>query len=87
MLKFSYALGLLLAITGVGMLDWHGKLAFWYDRKRTLLTVATALVVFIIWDVLGITFDIFRDGDSPYTLSIFLMPQFPVEELLFLFLI
>lgn len=87
MLKWSYALGLLFAISGILLLDWHGKLAFWYDKKRTILTVASAMMIFIIWDLLGIHFNIFFNENSPYTLSILLFPNFPVEELLFLFII
>lgn len=87
MLSFAYSIGLLLAIGGVTLMDWHGKLAFWYDARRTILTVGAAMILFIVWDLLGIHFGIFFMGSSPYMLGIHLWPQFPVEELFFLFLI
>lgn len=87
MFKWAYALGILLAIGGVMLMDWQGKLAFWHDKARTALTVGTAMVLFTIWDLLGIHFGIFFKGDSPYMLGIQLWPHFPIEELLFLFLL
>ena len=45
------------------------------------------MAIFIVWDLLGIYFNVFFNGNSPYTLGVELLPQFPPEELLFLFLI
>jgi lycopene cyclase domain-containing protein len=45
------------------------------------------MVMFIIWDILGIKFNIFFDGKSAYMLPIRLFPHFPVEEVFFLFLL
>lgn len=87
MLSWSYAIGILFALSGLLLIDRHGKLAFWHDAKRTALTVVSAMGIFIAWDLLGIHFGIFFNGDSPYTLGLELLPQFPVEELLFLFLL
>ena len=87
MLKWSYALCLLLSISGLLVLDWRYTLAFFHDRRRSLLTVLSAMGLFVIWDLLGIWLNIFFDGTSPYTLGVFLAPNLPVEELLFLFLL
>ena len=87
MLSLSYAFGILLAISGVALMDRQGKLAFWHDKVRTSLTVFSAMGVFIVWDLLGIHLGIFFKGDSPYMLGFEILPQFPVEELLFLFLL
>ena len=87
MFKFAYAFCILLAIGGVMLMDWHGKLGFWHDKRRTALAVFTGVALFVIWDLLGIHFGIFFKGNSPYMLGLEVWPEFPVEELLFLFLL
>jgi len=79
-----YLIGLLLATAGLGLTDYKYKLAFFYNRRRTLITLAIGILVFIIWDVLGIALGIFFHGGSPYTLGVWLGPEFPIEELFFL---
>lgn len=87
MLRWSYALCLLLSIGGLLAIDWREQFAFWREPRHTALTLLSALGVFVIWDIFGIHLHIFLNGDSPYTLGLELFPEFPVEELLFLFLI
>lgn len=84
---FTYLIGLIIGITGLALLDHRFKLAFWHDKKRTVLTLAMGMGVFLVWDILGISFGIFLHGGSPYSLPFTLAPQFPVEELFFLFLL
>ena len=86
-MPFLYLTGLLVSIAGMALLDRRFKLAFWYDRKRTLFTVALAVGLFIVWDVLGISLGIFLHGTSPYSLPFTLFKEFPVEELFFLTLL
>lgn len=43
--------------------------------------------MFIIWDILGIALGIFFHGDSPYSLPFRIAPEFPIEELFFLYLL
>jgi lycopene cyclase domain-containing protein len=81
-------LGLLcFSIAGLAVLDWRYKLGFWFDAKRTWLTILATIVIFAIWDFFGISFGIFFHGDSPYSLPFTLAPEFPLEELFFLFLL
>ena len=87
MIQFSYLAGLLIGITGMAIMDNRYKLAFWHDRKRTTLTVLIGVVIFIIWDLLGIGFGIFFHGGSQFSLPIRILPEFPVEELFFLLLL
>lgn len=82
-----YLIGLIIAIAGLVVIDWQFKLAFFYDRKRTALTLLAAIGLFVIWDVLGIHLGIFFHGGSDLTLPIRLMTEFPLEELFFLFLL
>ena len=84
MIAYTYLALLLLSIAGIGLLDWRHKLALFYDRRRTLLTVALTVTIFIIWDIFGIALGIFFSAHSPYMSGIYLMAEFPIEELIFL---
>lgn len=86
-MQWLYLAGLLFSITGTGILDWRYKLAFWYDARRTVITLAIAIAVFLVWDLSAIGLGIFLHGGSPFALPFTLVPQFPVEELFFLFLL
>lgn len=85
--QFYYLLALTFSIAGLAIIDWRYKLAFWLDKKRTLLTVGIGVLVFTVWDILGIGLGIFLHGNSPYTLPLRLGPEFPFEELVFLTLL
>lgn len=87
MTQWYYFIALVVSISCLLLIDWRHKLAFWYDWRRTSLTIAVALVFFFIWDFAGISLGIFFSGSSPYALSFMLLPEFPVEEILFLFLL
>lgn len=82
-----YLAGLIFSIAGLGIADWRWKLAFFYDKKRTLLALGVTMLFFIIWDIIGIKLTIFFTGDSRFITGIFLLPDFPLEELFFLLLL
>lgn len=82
-----YLLGLVAAIACLGLIDWRFKLAFFYDWRRTSLTLAIMIGLFAVWDLLGIYQKIFYHGGSDLTLPIRLLPEFPIEELFFLMLL
>lgn len=82
-----YLFALLISISGLLFIDYRYKLAFWYDVRRTVWTVAITMFVFILWDIIGITLGIFFKGNSQYMLPFVVAPEFPVEELFFLFLL
>lgn len=84
MIGLTYMAGLLLAIGCLVLVDRHYSLAFFYDAKRTFVTLLVAIVVFILWDISGIVLGIFLSGDTKYATGIMLGPHFPIEELLFL---
>lgn len=86
-MEWSYLIALVISLAGTAALDWRYKLAFWYDRKRTVICLAIAVAVFTVWDIVGITLGIFRHGNSDFALPLRLLPEFPVEELLFLLLL
>lgn len=86
-MMFGYLIGILIGITGLAIIDRRFNLAFWYDARRTWLTLIVAIIVFIIWDFLGIHLGIFQHGSSPFQLPFTLLPEFPLEEIAFLFLL
>lgn len=86
-MEWTYLGLLLISIAGLAVIDWRHKLAFWFDAKRTAFTLLTAIAIFVLWDFIGIRLGIFFHGGSDYTLPARLAPEFPVEELFFLFLL
>lgn len=84
---YLYLIALLLSILGVGLLDWTHKVALFVDARATLAAVALSVLVFLIWDVIGIANGIFFRGDAPHLSGILLAPELPLEELFFLILL
>jgi len=84
---FYYLGALLFSIAGLVFLDYRFKLAFFNEPKRTAITLSIAIGLFLIWDLAGINLGIFFNGPSPYDLGIFLLPELPIEEIFFLFLL
>lgn len=65
-------------------IDARFKLAFYYNRRRTLVTLLVSTLVFVIWDICGISLGIFKTGASTLTTGLMLGPEFPFEEIFFL---
>jgi len=86
-MQWAYLAGLLIAIACLVLVDWKFKLAFFHDLKRTASTLLIAVWLFIVWDIFGIRLGIFFHGGSHYALPFRIIPEFPVEELFFLFLL
>lgn len=82
-----YLIGLVSSITCLVLIDWRYKLAFFSDRRRTVLTLLIVIGLFVVWDVMGIQQGIFFHGGSDLTLPVRIIPEFPVEELFFLLLL
>jgi lycopene cyclase domain-containing protein len=87
MMQWAYFIGLAVSISGLVALDRKFTLAFFHNFKRTAITLAVAIWLFIVWDIFGIYFGIFFHGDSAYSLPYRIIPELPVEEILFLFLL
>lgn len=85
--QWLYLTALLVSLTGLAVLDYRYKLAFWVDKKRTGLTIGLGVLIFTVWDFAGIGLGIFFHGGSPFTLPFRLFPEYPIEELFFLTLL
>jgi|ETNmetMinimDraft_21_1059911.scaffolds.fasta_scaffold07848_2 lycopene cyclase domain-containing protein len=86
-MEWFYLLGLTIAISCLGLIDWKYKLAFYHDFKRTAATLFIAISLFVVWDILGINLGIFFHGGSELTLPYRIIPELPIEELFFLMLL
>jgi lycopene cyclase domain-containing protein len=65
--------------------DYRLRLAFFADWRRTLRTLVPALILFIVWDLVGIGLNIFLATHSRFDTGILLLPKLPLEEPVFLF--
>ena len=86
-MSLLYMTALMISITGMMTLDHKYRIAFFNDARRTALTLGAGLIVFCLWDFAGIGLGIFSKGSSDYSLAFELLPEFPVEEILFLLLL
>ncbi|HBO64667.1 TPA: lycopene cyclase domain-containing protein [Candidatus Saccharibacteria bacterium] len=86
-MMFIYLATLSVSIACLALIDWRYKLAFWHNARQTTLTITATIVMFGLWDFFGIAFGIFYHGNSPYSLPFTIAPEFPLEELFFLFLL
>ena len=86
-MMFTYLAALMISLCGLAIIDYRLKLAFWHDAKRSAKTIVIAVGVFITWDLLGIGLGIFIHGSSQLALPFEILPEFPIEEILFLVLL
>jgi lycopene cyclase domain-containing protein len=86
-MNFLYLAALLVALTGMVMLDRRFQLFFWQDARRATLVLTTGIVFFLVWDLTGIDAGVFFRGGGPWMTGIQLAPELPVEEVFFLTLL
>jgi len=82
-----YLAALLVALTGMVMLDRRFRLFFWVDARRAAIVTVTGLVFFVAWDLFGIGLGIFFRGETAFMTGLQVAPELPVEELFFLALL
>lgn len=81
---YLYLASILFSMAGMVILDWRYRLAFWHNPRRAMVTVLVGFLLFVIWDIFGISLGIFFSGHSTYMSGIYLAPEFPIEEVFFL---
>ena len=84
---FLYLIALIVSIIGLGLLDLRHDLAIKRYPLPTLLSVSIGVLVFLVWDLVGIHFGIFFRGDAEHLTGITLAPELPLEEVFFLILL
>jgi lycopene cyclase domain-containing protein len=82
-----YLGGLLVALTGMVVLDLRFRLFFGAAPLRAAFTLALGVAFFLAWDAAGIGLGIFFRGTSALLVGLQLAPELPLEELFFLALL
>jgi lycopene cyclase domain-containing protein len=85
--SWGYLAILLVSLAGLGLTDWRHRLAFRANPKAAAITLAVAMVFFLIWDFAGIALGIFFVGDAAHLTGIMVAPELPLEEIFFLALL
>lgn len=86
-MPFLYLFALLVALTGMVLIDRRFRLFFWRDARRALIVMVIGLVFFLGWDLAGIGLGIFFRGETTFMTGVQLAPELPIEEPLFLALL
>ena len=86
-LSYAYLAVLLFSLTGLALIDYRYKLAFFENWMRATAAVFLPVVFFLLWDVAGIVLGIFFRGQSSHLTGILLAPELPIEEPFFLVLL
>lgn len=79
-----YLLALLAGIACMLLLDRRFRLFFWHDPIAATLVTVVGVVLFLLWDLAGITAGIFLRGESAAATGIILAEELPLEEPVFL---
>lgn len=88
MISLLYLTALVVSIAGLVGIDHRHRLAFFAGRGWAAgLAVVLGVVVFLVWDVVGIAAGVFFQGPGPFQSGVMLGPELPLEELFFLTLL
>lgn len=82
-----YLLGLLVALTGMVVLDRRFGLFFWRDWRRAAAILPIGIAFFLVWDVAGIRLGIFFRGETSFMTGVQVARELPLEEPFFLALL
>jgi lycopene cyclase domain-containing protein len=86
-MNLLYLAGLLVALTGMVVLDVRFRLFFAVAPLRAAVVLATGIAFFLLWDLAGIGLGVFFRGNPAVLTGLQLAPELPVEELFFLALL
>ena len=86
-MSLLYLLALLIALTGMVLLDRRFRLFFWAAPRRAALVLLVGVAFFVAWDLAGIGLGIFFRGETSFMTGLQVAPELPVEELFFLTLL
>jgi lycopene cyclase domain-containing protein len=86
-MSFLYLAALLIALTGMVVLDRRFGLFFWRDSRRAAIVLLVGLVFFLAWDLVGVSGGIFFRGETFFMTGLQVAPEVPVEEVFFLTLL
>ncbi len=87
MQNYAYLTVLVIALFGLGSLDWKYKLAWFWKPRLTAMILAWSVMFFLIWDVVLIMAEIVSTNQSWVSGLYIVSPDLPIEEFLFLSLL
>ncbi|MDO5635280.1 MAG: lycopene cyclase domain-containing protein [Micrococcus sp.] len=80
-----YLLALLLFSACYLLIDRRWRLVLFSDTPgRAVAVLLAGVAFFLVWDVVGIVTDVFWHGTNTVSVGIFLAPELPIEEVVFL---
>ncbi|MCU1413426.1 MAG: lycopene cyclase protein [Microbacteriaceae bacterium] len=82
-----YLVALVIALTGMVMLDRRFRLFFWRSARRAAVVLVVGVLFFLAWDLSGIGLGIFFRGETTFMTGLVIAPELPIEELFFLTLL
>ena len=82
-----YLAALLVALTGMVMLDRRFALFFWAQPWRAAIVLVAGILFFLVWDVAGVGLGIFCRGETAFMTGLQVWPEVPLEEVFFLTLL
>ena len=86
-MTFVYLAALLFSLTGMVLLDRRFRLSFWRRPIVSAISMTTAVVFLLVWDLAGVANGIFFRGESSWMTGVVIAPEVPVEEVFFLTLL
>ena len=86
-MSFLYLAALLVAISGMVVLDVRFRLFFAAAPVRAAIVMVVGLAFFLAWDVAGITQGVFFRGNPGLLTGVLIAPELPLEEVFFLTLL
>jgi lycopene cyclase domain-containing protein len=86
-MNLLYLGGLLVAITGMVVLDVRYRLFFAVAPLRAAIVLIVGVVFFLVWDLAGIGAGVFFRGNPDLLTGFQFAPELPLEELFFLILL
>jgi lycopene cyclase domain-containing protein len=78
-----YLLSLVAVLVCMALTDRRWKLFFWSDARRAAVVFAFGFVLFLVWDLVALHFELYERGRSEWMTGIEVAPELPVEELFF----
>ncbi len=82
-----YLAALVVALTGMVLLDRRFRLFFWTDARRASIVLVIGVVFFLAWDLAGVGLGIFFRGETSFMTGLQVAPEVPLEEVFFLTLL
>jgi lycopene cyclase domain-containing protein len=82
-----YLVALLVALTGMVILDHRFQLFFWRDTLRAVMVLVLGISFFVSWDLAGIGAGVFFRGETDFMTGLQVAPELPIEECFFLALL